>query len=150
MFQIEISAKFFDGVAKFHIFVVIRLVILAKSFEHFNALLVAVRAYEPCKKRIVLALVKIADKPHKYCLVALVLGKNFHEHFARLALRRVDFVNHIFENRLAIFHKILVRFEPLMIGQILVQKDVEIFEHICFRFDVGRQLFIRFHLHLRK
>ena len=57
LLQIEVAAKFLNGVAKFHILVVIRLVILAESFEHFYALLVAVRAYKSCKKRDVLALV---------------------------------------------------------------------------------------------
>ncbi len=149
LLQIEVAAKFLNGVAKFHILVVIRLVILAESFKHFYALLVAVRAYKACKERDVLALVKITHKPHKDGFVALVFGKDFHKHFARFAVESVDFVNHILKNRLAVFQKVFVRFEPLVIGQILAQKNVEFFEHFLLGFHVG-SLIILLHRLLRK
>ena len=136
MFQIEISAEFLNGVAKFHIFVVIGLVIFAERFEHFYALLVAVRTDKACKKRDVFTLIQITHEPHKDCLIPLIFGKHFHKHFARLAFESVDFAYHIVQNRLAVFHKILVRFQSLRIGLILVEHNVEHLQHFFFGFIV--------------
>ena len=150
LFQVKISAEFLNGVAQFHILVVIRLVILAKRFEHFDALLVAVRAYEPCKQSDVLPFVEVTHKPHKDGFVALVFRKNFHQHFARFTFECIDFVNHIVENGFAVLEQILVGFESLMVGQILVEQNFEVFEHLFFRFYVGRDGINLLHLHLRK